>query len=332
MLRAHDIMFRRTSEFDRSPVFSNTFNAYLPHALPTIPTNDLYKHQRRIWSDTMSPSFLHNVNAPRMHTSFVKLLDLWTKKIQIAGDALIDIDKDVLYAGLDAIWAAQFGHSAGAVQLQLDALDSKPPTTDPITGVMKFPHAMLPAEVACALTLPNSSSIANKSPFGVLHHKLALAIVPKLRNAVKAKDRMVREEISRSAERIANTSGESKESDLACAADLMVTRALRAGDSLESSALRDDIFTYVAGGFETSAATMRWGVMLLAANQDAQHKLRSALVAAYGTKDLPTTNSITQRSIPYLDAVIEEVVRLGNTVPANMRIATVDTEILGYRK
>ncbi|KAF2209602.1 hypothetical protein CERZMDRAFT_70096 [Cercospora zeae-maydis SCOH1-5] len=328
---AHDIMLRRTNEFDRSPFFADGFRAWLPDTLPTLASNEQWKHQRRIFSDTMSPSFLQKVNAPRVHQAYTQLLDLWTKKTEIVGESLVNVDKDILYATLEALWNSHFGRSSGALKLQAENL-SLPRRKDAATGAEVFQDAMLPDEVACTIVLPNSSQIVMNSPFGVSHQMVALVVVPKLRRAMEAKRRLVEAEITAAVRRLAERKGvkEKDPDDVACAADLMISRAQKLGEDLYSRAMRDDIFTYIVGGFDTTASTIRWGVLLLAAHQDAQIKLRSALEHAHGTSDLPSTEAITRHSIPYLDAVIEEVVRLGDPVPASMRIATCDTQVLGH--
>jgi cytochrome P450 len=73
---------------------------------------------------------------------------------------------------------------------------------------------------------------------------------------------------------------------------------------------------------------------LLTAHQDVQEKLRSALHSAFKraheAKETPTVQEIAKTNEPYLFAVIEEVLRCGNTASANIRTATVDTQIWGY--
>ena len=66
-----------------------------------------------------------------------------------------------------------------------------------------------------------------------------------------------------------------------------------------------------------------------------QSKLRQALRLAFpnttASASLPCVTDILSADIPYLDATIEEINRHANTVPLLVRVATVDTEILGYK-
>lgn len=73
----------------------------------------------------------------------------------------------------------------------------------------------------------------------------------------------------------------------------------------------------------------------IAQNQDAQSKLRQALHEVYPDarkqSRLPTLEEILKTQHPYVDAFIEETLRLSGVLPLSMRQATVDTQILGYQ-
>lgn len=88
-------------------------------------------------------------------------------------------------------------------------------------------------------------------------------------------------------------------------------------------------------GHDTTSTTIIWGIKFLADNQVAQGKLRAALQAAhpdaYAEKRNPTAAEIMHATpTSYLEAVIEEIVRLSGTSDAIQRVATMDTEVLGH--
>lgn len=79
---------------------------------------------------------------------------------------------------------------------------------------------------------------------------------------------------------------------------------------------------------------MSWSAKILADNQRPQKLMRQALESTY-TDALkenrsPTIEEITTSHIPYLDAVIEELLRCGGTIPGIDRQAVCDTQVLGY--
>lgn len=76
-------------------------------------------------------------------------------------------------------------------------------------------------------------------------------------------------------------------------------------------------------------------VKFVAESQQVQQKLRSALQSSYASasqeRRQPTGSEISNTSIPYLDAVIEESLRMKGPLPLLMRTAYVDTTILGCK-
>lgn len=67
---------------------------------------------------------------------------------------------------------------------------------------------------------------------------------------------------------------------------------------------------------------------LLADNQDVQAKLHDDLVAAF--PDGFTSTQLIQAELPYLDAVVHEMLRWSRTTGVVTREAMCDTQILGY--
>jgi cytochrome P450 len=80
---------------------------------------------------------------------------------------------------------------------------------------------------------------------------------------------------------------------------------------------------------------LSWVVKYLADNPRVQNHLRELLhkefPEALAAKRNPTSKEITDKAMPYMDAVIEESLRCACTTPSIDRVALVDTEILGYR-
>jgi hypothetical protein len=78
---------------------------------------------------------------------------------------------------------------------------------------------------------------------------------------------------------------------------------------------------------------LAWFIKFMEAYPTAQLELRTALreVLPCGLGEQPSIRDILDKDIPYLDAAIEENLRLAGTSKGNMRQAVVDTEILGYK-
>lgn len=75
-----------------------------------------------------------------------------------------------------------------------------------------------------------------------------------------------------------------------------------------------------------------WTVKFLGVSPRVQKKLRGILHQAFGVENgVPTAKQISTGDIPYLDAVVEEMIRCASTGPGVMRTATHDTTLLGHR-
>lgn len=87
-------------------------------------------------------------------------------------------------------------------------------------------------------------------------------------------------------------------------------------------------------GHDTSSTTILWGLKCLSDNQAPQGRLRSILHASLGAAKAenrdPSAREIIDTNIPYLDAVIEEILRYAGTIPCIDRQTTADTQVLGH--
>uniref|UniRef100_W5MRC1 Cytochrome P450, family 2, subfamily N, polypeptide 13 n=1 Tax=Lepisosteus oculatus TaxID=7918 RepID=W5MRC1_LEPOC len=82
-------------------------------------------------------------------------------------------------------------------------------------------------------------------------------------------------------------------------------------------------------GTETSATTLRWSLLYMVKYPEIQKKVQAEIDRVIGKERQP---SMADRvHLPYTDAVIHEVQRMGNIVPLNVpRMTTKDTTLGGY--
>lgn len=104
---------------------------------------------------------------------------------------------------------------------------------------------------------------------------------------------------------------------------LLLSARDESGQPMTDQELRDELVTLLAAGHETTATALSWALHYLCANPPAAARLKAELAAAGGFEP----SKIKQ--LPYLDAVIKEVLRLQPVVPIVVREARVDTEIAG---
>ncbi|PTB37048.1 hypothetical protein M441DRAFT_175388 [Trichoderma asperellum CBS 433.97] len=340
---AQDIMSRRGREFDRGDMFRDFFAAIIPHQQSVLPTNDQWRHNRRLVADTMSVPFLNNVATYRVYENTIDLIDLWRQKLRLAPKHAFDVYKDVQYCTVDTIWAATFGSSLGISKSQADYLSNLdhialPP--DSKKTVAEIPEGEFPEGWHTLTTIVRSFEIPMNSPLGRHHHWFAIKFYPSYRRAMASRNRLIGSKI----EQAWNTFGRGDAADedkLRCAVDLVVQREVtlakkqgRAPDR-ESKFLFDEMAGFLQAGFETTSSTLNWGVKYLTQYQDVQKKLRASLrathKAAFDKGEQPGAEEIAKARDVYLEAFIDEVMRHSGILSSNIRKATEDVEVLGYR-
>ncbi|XP_075396058.1 cytochrome P450 2J2-like [Tenrec ecaudatus] len=82
-------------------------------------------------------------------------------------------------------------------------------------------------------------------------------------------------------------------------------------------------------GTETTSTTLRWALLYMAIHPEIQERVQAEIDRVIGQSQLP---SIANRDhMPYTNAVIHEVLRMGNIIPLNVpREVSFDTTVAGY--
>ncbi|XP_029939433.1 cytochrome P450 2J6-like [Salarias fasciatus] len=82
-------------------------------------------------------------------------------------------------------------------------------------------------------------------------------------------------------------------------------------------------------GTETTATTLNWGLLYMIYYPDIQEKVQAEIDAVVGSSRQPAMSD--RENLPYTDAVVHEVQRMGNIIPLNViHMATKDTTLDKY--
>ncbi|KAF2218977.1 cytochrome P450 [Elsinoe ampelina] len=353
---SQDILMR-SKDWDRSDMLGEVMNGLLPDHHLGQPTNATWKAHRNLLHNLMSPGFLNNVAAPGVHRAVSVLISLWILKAKLAAGKPFSAQDDIYTTALDGVNAFAFGSEFeyNATRPKLEVLqsiaqDSVDPMLDAaasenVEEAMDFPEAELPEVIRATLDLTAAVEEVQGSPVVWLKWIL-VKLRPHLRKALTIKDKYIRKELSQALEHMKreetcdqerNAEGDPR---VRSAIDHMVQREkdLATKENREpqffSSKMMVETFGFVIGGHDTTSTTVLWGLKKLADNQESQSLLRSALQRCYtrarSENRGPSVDEITTTNIPYLDAVIEEILRHSGTTPALDRQAVVDTTVLGY--
>ena len=338
---AQDILLRRAKDFDRSQFFEDVFGGTVPYNHVIQPTNDNFRHGRRLLADTMAAPFLNRIAAPLLHKHALNLMELWRVKKDVAAGHAFWAADDIAKAALDSIWNAAFGS-------QLNGL---PEETAFLKAISQFD---MPASQDDPINLPKPQLNAAVDSMMILTHGLDVAVispVPKLsfwrfsmkqsyRRAKIHKDRLVQQRLDDAKVRLLDRSQETTDDlkGITCATDHLVRREAQSASKenrapeYESNQAKDELFGFLVGGFDTTTTTLMWAIKLMADNPRVQSKFRRVLYDTFGDTNgvPPTAQQIIMTRIPYLDAMVEEIVRCAQTSSSAVRKALHDTQVLGH--
>ncbi|CEJ61736.1 Putative Cytochrome P450 monooxygenase [Penicillium brasilianum] len=109
-------------------------------------------------------------------------------------------------------------------------------------------------------------------------------------------------------------------------ADILGTMML--GGDFSDTELVDQMLTFLAAGHETTAAALTWACYLLTLHPEVQTRLRTEIRTKIPSATHPITHADLE-SLPLLNGVCQEVLRLYPTVPVTIREAICNTTVAG---
>lgn len=121
---------------------------------------------------------------------------------------------------------------------------------------------------------------------------------------------------------------------------MMLDANRKAENPMTDEELRVHLIVFFMAGHETTATALTWATHYLAMHPDKQQRLRDELVEKLGPLSadddeeaaMPTQEQLGPKELPYLNAVMKEVIRLRPSI-ANIqsRVATCDTTLGNYK-
>lgn len=99
-----------------------------------------------------------------------------------------------------------------------------------------------------------------------------------------------------------------------------------ASNTRDPKRIRDQIMAILLAGRDTTASTLSWTIYELGRAPKVVEKLRTEILERVGTEEVaPTYEHL--KNMPYLKAILNEVLRLYPSVPFNVRLALKDTTL-----
>ena len=113
---------------------------------------------------------------------------------------------------------------------------------------------------------------------------------------------------------------------------MMLQARDEAGEGMTDAELRDELMTAIAAGHETTATSLAWAFERLLLHPEAYARLCAEVRGASGPNGADDVGADAEKlaALPYLDAVIKEVLRLRPVVPLVGRVLQKPCRLGGY--
>ena len=117
-----------------------------------------------------------------------------------------------------------------------------------------------------------------------------------------------------------------------CTTGNILSVAIKSG-GFTDEALVNQLMTFLIAGHETTACALSWAICMLCNHPEVQSRLREEVRSLLPDPRSPASSVSSNDidSLPYLNAVCNEVLRLYSPVPVTVRVAADDTTLLGHR-
>lgn len=246
---AHDILIRRTKEFDRSKFIADVSGGIVPESHFCMQTNDKFRKHRKWVQGIMANGFLQDVAAPFIYEAGRDLLQLWEQKARLANGNPFAASEDVYCTTMDSVWPIVFGadptnsNTKAQLRLYTTITDVQLPSDPNAEAVL--PRAPHPEIVQSFLNIMHSVEACIKSPVPILSHWL-LRQTPAMKKSFRVKDRLIGQEIDKAVERAMGKSEADKE--IKCAVDDIVRREMHMAKKenrapeFKSKGMSDEVF------------------------------------------------------------------------------------------
>ena len=133
--------------------------------------------------------------------------------------------------------------------------------------------------------------------------------------------------------RVIRTKKEKLEKDPTSQAGVdIISVALKHSDVFTDQNLVDQMMTFIGAGHETTSTALQWSVYALCKHPEVQTRLREEVRAnlpPISPENPDPVSAATLDSLPYLNAVCNEVLRYYPSIPMTARIANKDTTLVG---
>ncbi|KAG2095863.1 cytochrome P450 [Suillus cothurnatus] len=247
---------------------------------------EIHKRQRKALNPAFTSTAIRNLMSA-IHDTAHKVMIAWDSEIasnQGTDCAVIDAQQWMNHVSLDSVGIAALSHDFGALH----------GNNSDVVHVLNAFSSSTNISYTFITLAQNFPSIL-KLPLPRVHFSQKLNLIV---------GKICHEMLSRT--RKETETGGTEQGDRSCLGLLLKAEEAGESEGLAPQEVLDEAKILLLAGFETTAVTMTWAYIELARNPDIQTKLRDECLEFGPT---PSYDDLTNK-LPYLDAVVNEVLRL----------------------
>ncbi|KAI6015903.1 cytochrome P450 [Pisolithus microcarpus] len=262
-----------------------------------------HRRQRKYLAPGFSHTAIRNLTSIYYNSAY-KAKSAWECILDsVHGDsAIIEVQNWMNHISLDTIGLAGFSHNFGSLDGQLT----------PVTTILD------------TLGSAPNRSVLNASWFAISQVVPALVHLPTRRTVLL---REMEQTLSKISKELLERTRKEKEAGIADGRDKsiieLLIKAEETGLRMSHEEIVAQMKVLLLAGYETTSISLTWALLELARNPDIQTKLREELLAFPGEANYDQLSS----KLPYLDAVVHEILRIHSPVIELSRVATEDDVI-----
>ncbi|KAJ4356315.1 uncharacterized protein N0V89_004347 [Didymosphaeria variabile] len=299
-----DVLVHQSYDFEKPPFARNFLRKFLGDGL-LMTEGDEHRHQRKHIMPAFSFRHIKELY-PVFWSKSIELCEVVKRELLDKPDKVLDIGHFSTQVTLDIIGLAGLGRDIGSLRNSDDAL------------VQNYEEILEPS--------------TEKAVYFVLHLLfppwVMTALPWKLNERVKVTTgnlkRICGEFVAEKKSRMKMESEDHKD----------ILSIMLRSNNFSDDGIVDQLLTFLAAGHETTSSALTWATYLLSMHPNVQTRLRREI-----HENIPDPKALSGpnfaiatllESLPYLNAVCNEVLRMFPTIPVSARMATRDTTVCGH--
>ncbi|CAE6415513.1 unnamed protein product [Rhizoctonia solani] len=310
---------------DFPPTVFRMFEPLIPLSIMGLPGQDTWKHHRRVLGPSMNRRFLTRME-PHVFNIANKLVKLWERKHQVAGDRAFSADVDLGLASMNSL----------GVGASLDPLDRISTATSvgqaDNSGTVEIPVESSTPMFDGIRNLMTKVGAVFLLPFPSITFPCYLWLSSSWRRDLHMLRSFLMDKITEARKREVNHGTLATDAD--CVLDMLLQPDPRDGtQQFDAKELLDELAAFLIAG-STVGKVLAWFVKYMPQDPEIQQRLYNEMRVIFEGKKEDTSQCLADLNnpdkVPILEAVMAETLRCAQVTSATVRSLLNDDVIAGH--